>query len=234
MQKRLLRWELIGFAFTGAVGTLLHFVYEWTGGNPLIAAFCAVNESTWEHMKLLFVPFFLFTMVQFIVFAEPLRSFFAAKAASILLGLLAIPVLFYSLGGMFGKTPDWVNIAIFFLADALLYLMSFRLLTRGALRGGARQTLLHLAEQSRQEARTLAALYYLTTGQRAACEPVSPDAPACLAAGLRRQYERQLANAATYRALAEQTPAHAETLTCLADGSQRHARTLVCVLQDCL
>ena len=139
MQKRLLRWELIGFAFTGAVGTLLHFVYEWTGGNPLIAAFCAVNESTWEHMKLLFVPFFLFTMVEFIVFAEPLRSFFAAKAASILLGLLAIPVLFYSLGGMFGKTPDWVNIAIFFLADALLYLMSFRLLTRGALRGGARQ-----------------------------------------------------------------------------------------------
>ena len=119
MQKRLLRWELIGFAFTGAVGTLLHFVYEWTGGNPLIAAFCAVNESTWEHMKLLFVPFFLFTMVEFIVFAEPLRSFFAAKAASILLGLLAIPVLFYSLGGMFGKTPDWVNIAIFFLADAL-------------------------------------------------------------------------------------------------------------------
>ena len=66
MQKRLLRWELIGFAFTGAVGTLLHFVYEWTGGDPLIAAFCAVNESTWEHMKLLFVPFFLFTMVQFI------------------------------------------------------------------------------------------------------------------------------------------------------------------------
>lgn len=139
MQKRLLRWELIGFAFTGAVGTLLHFVYEWTGGNPLIAAFCAVNESTWEHMKLLFVPFFLFTMVQFIVFAEPLRSFFAAKAASILLGLLAIPVLFYSLGGMFGKTPDWVNIAIFFLADALLYLMSFRLLTRGARRAARRR-----------------------------------------------------------------------------------------------
>ena len=83
MQKRLLRWELIGFAFTGAVGTLLHFVYEWTGGNPLIAAFCAVNESTWEHMKLLFVPFFLFTMVQFIDFCrEPLRSFFARQEAA--------------------------------------------------------------------------------------------------------------------------------------------------------
>ena len=153
MQKRLLRWELIGFAFTGAVGTLLHFVYEWTGGDPLIAAFCAVNESTWEHMKLLFVPFFLFTMVEFIVFAEPLRSFFAAKAASILLGLLAIPVLFYSLGGMFGKTPDWVNIAIFFLADALLYFMSFRLLTRGALLVPLRERVRTLSYGSRYAVR---------------------------------------------------------------------------------
>ena len=66
-------------------------------------------------------------------FCRAAADFFAAKAASILLGLLAIPVLFYSLGGMFGKTPDWVNIAIFFLADAALY--ELRLLTRGALRG---------------------------------------------------------------------------------------------------
>ena len=102
------------------------------------------------------------------------------------------------------------------------------------LRGCARQTLLHLAEQSRQEARTLAALYYLTTGQRAACESVSPDAGACTAAVLRRQYERQLANAASYRALAEQSCAHAETLTCLAGAAQRHARSLVCVLRECL
>lgn len=114
-------------------------------------------------------------------------------------------------------------------ADAALSLCLAR-----RLRGCARQTLLHLAEQSRQEARTLAALYYLTTGQRAACDRVSPDAGACITASLRRQYERQLANAGTYRALAEQVPAHAQTLTCLAETAQRHARALVCVLRDCL
>ena len=138
-EKRWRTWETVGLLVVLAAGNLLHFVYDWTGQSPIAAPLAAVNESTWEHMKLLFVPFFLFTMVEFIVFAEPLRSFFAAKAASILLGLLAIPVIFYSLGGMFGKTPDWVNITIFFLADALLYFMSFRLLTRGALRGGAWQ-----------------------------------------------------------------------------------------------
>ena len=138
-EKRWRTWETVGLLVVLAAGNLLHFIYDWTGQSPIAAPLAAVNESTWEHMKLLFVPFFLFTMVEFIVFAEPLRSFFAAKAASILLGLLAIPVIFYSLGGMFGKTPDWVNITIFFLADALLYFMSFRLLTRGALRGGAWQ-----------------------------------------------------------------------------------------------
>ena len=58
-------------------------------------------------------------------------------------------------------------------ADAAL---NIRLARR--LRGGARQTLLHLAEQSRQEARTLAALYYLTTGQRAS--PFRPTRPRAL------------------------------------------------------
>ena len=35
------------------LGTLLHFTYRWSGRNPLIAP---VNESVWEHMKLLFFP----------------------------------------------------------------------------------------------------------------------------------------------------------------------------------
>ena len=139
MKRELRRWELIGFAVTGLFGTLLHFVYEWTGGSRVAAAFSAVNESTWEHMKLLFIPFLVFTVVEFIVFSEAFRNFFAVKAASILLGLLAIPVFFYTLSGIFGKLPDWVNITIFFLADALLYFVSYRMLTDGRLRGGAMQ-----------------------------------------------------------------------------------------------
>ena len=139
MKRELRRWELIGFAVTGLFGTLLHFVYEWTGGSRVAAAFSAVNESTWEHMKLLFIPFLVFTVVEFIVFSEAFRNFFAVKAASILLGLIAIPALFYTLTGIFGKLPDWVNITIFFLADALLYFVSYRMLTDGRLRGGAMQ-----------------------------------------------------------------------------------------------
>lgn len=139
MQKELRRWEIIGFFVVGALGTLLHFAYDWTGENRLAAAVSAVNESTWEHMKLLFLPFLLFTLVEFLVFSDALRNFFACKAVSLLAGLAAIPTIFYTLTGCFGTLPDWMNITIFFLADALVFLLSFRLLTRGALRGGAAQ-----------------------------------------------------------------------------------------------
>ena len=50
MKRELRRWEIVGFIATGLFGTLLHFVYEWTGGNRVVAAFSAINESTWEHM----------------------------------------------------------------------------------------------------------------------------------------------------------------------------------------
>lgn len=139
MKRELRRWEIIGFFVAAGVGTLLHFVYDWTGGSRAAAAFSAVNESTWEHMKLLFIPFLVFTVAEFVVFSDAFRNFFAVKAASILLGLAAIPALFYTLTGMLGKLPSWVDMSIFFLADALTYFISWRWLTGGRLRGGAMQ-----------------------------------------------------------------------------------------------
>lgn len=64
MGKRLNFWPLAGFLTVSALGTLAHFAYEWSGKQLLAGAFCAVNESTWEHMKLLFFPALLFTMIQ--------------------------------------------------------------------------------------------------------------------------------------------------------------------------
>ena len=132
-------WETIGLLWTLAAGNLLHFVYQWAGESTVAGLFAAVNESTWEHMKLLFLPYFVFAVVEFIVFSEAFRNFFAVKAAGVLSGLAAIPVLFYTLTGMFGPLPGWANIMIFFLADALAYFVSCRLMTAGRLRGGAMQ-----------------------------------------------------------------------------------------------
>ena len=94
MKRRLLIWELGGFLWTGAAGTLLHFLYGWSGGSTWAAALSPVSESVWEHMKLLFVPLFLFTIVQLCLMGRTESNLLAVRGVSALTGLVLIPVLY--------------------------------------------------------------------------------------------------------------------------------------------
>ena len=124
MKRTVWVWELLGFALTSLGGTMLHFLYDWTNEATWIAPFCAVNESTWEHMKLLFWPLFLFALVQRLFFKDQ-PNYWCVKLVEILLGLVLIPVLFYTYNGVFGKSPDWINIAIFYITVLLVFLLEW-------------------------------------------------------------------------------------------------------------
>ena len=121
MKQRSILWQAAGFAAVTFGGTILHFLYDWTGESILVAPFSGVNESTWEHMKLLFWPLFLFALIQRLFFREQ-NNYWCVKLAEILLGLVLIPVLFYTYNGAFGKSPDWVNIAIFYVTATVVFL----------------------------------------------------------------------------------------------------------------
>ncbi len=121
MKKSVSLWQLMGFAVTSLGGTLLHFLYEWTNESILAAPFSGVNESTWEHMKLLFFPMFIFAVIQSFFFKNDSR-FWYIKLRGILLGLILIPVIFYTYNGVIGPSPDWFNIAIFFISAAAAYI----------------------------------------------------------------------------------------------------------------
>ena len=125
MKRAIGLWQLMGFAVTSLGGTLLHFLYDWTDKSVWVAPFSGVNESTWEHMKLLFWPMFIFAIVQSF-FLRDREDFWCVKLRGTLLGLLLIPVIFYTYNGVIGKSPDWINIAIFFIAAAIAYLYETR------------------------------------------------------------------------------------------------------------
>lgn len=128
MKKNLLLWQFAGFVLATLGGTLLHFVYDWCGG-PVAAVFSGVNESTWEHMKLLYCPMVAFAVVQSRFFRDHPR-FWCVKLRGILTGLILIPVLFYTYNGAVGPSPDWMNIVIFFVAAAVAYGTEWRRLGR--------------------------------------------------------------------------------------------------------
>jgi hypothetical protein len=125
MKKSIGCWQLFGFAVTAFVGTLLHFLYDWLGEAVWIAPFSGVNESTWEHMKLLFWPMFIFAVIQSFFFKDR-ENFWCVKLRGILLGIALIPILFYTYNGIIGISPDWINIAIFFISAAVSYIYETR------------------------------------------------------------------------------------------------------------
>ena len=141
MRKRLFSWELFGFGFVCLLGTAGHFLYDWTGENSTVGAFFAVNESVWEHMKLLFVPYFLYVLAECFSLAREMENFLSAKAAGALCGTLSIPLLYYTLSGIFGKLPEWAGIAIFFVSAAIAFSISHRVMKQDLLRGGLWQAL---------------------------------------------------------------------------------------------
>lgn len=126
-ERHWLRWEVAGLFVVIAAGNLLHFVYEWSGESPVAAVFSGVNESTWEHMKLLAVPWILWTVVQTLALRG--RGV-AARTAGLLVGLAAIPTLFYTYTGIIGRSISLVNILIFQLAVLLAFGVSTALQRR--------------------------------------------------------------------------------------------------------
>lgn len=135
MNKRSTKlWSLWGFAAVSLGGTLLHFLYDLFDRSVLIAPFSGVNESTWEHMKLLFFPMFIFAVIQSLFFKDR-TDFFCVKLRGILIGQLLIPVIFYTYNGTFGKSPDFVNIAIFFISAAAAYFYEARKFEKNDLEG---------------------------------------------------------------------------------------------------
>ena len=126
MKQKIGLWQLMGFSLTALGGTLLHFLYQWLGEAKWIAPFSGVNESTWEHMKLLFWPMLIFAVVQSFFFRER-KDFWCVKLRGTLTGLILIPVLFYTYNGVIGRSPDWLNISIFFVSAAVTYIYETKL-----------------------------------------------------------------------------------------------------------
>ena len=116
MNQSMSYWQIAGFLFTSIFGTILHFLFDLSGQSIGLALFSAVNESIWEHMKLIYYPMFLFALVQRRFWGKKQEHFWCIKLMGMLLGLMLIPVSYYTYIGILGVSSHWVNIAIFFVA----------------------------------------------------------------------------------------------------------------------
>lgn len=131
MNRKIRFYCVAGFIFVGILGSLLHFFYEWSGKNFLVALVCPVNESTWEHMKLLFFPSILYTLF-FTLRCKEYTMVSAAMLLGNLLGTVCIPVLFYTYSGVYGNHVSFLDIGIFFVSVFVVFYLAYQWIAGGS------------------------------------------------------------------------------------------------------
>ena len=114
------KWILTGIPVLFLAGSLLHFLYNFSGENLLAGLFSPVNESIWEHTKLVVLPVILWWTLYYF-FRKDAKiiekdRWFEGALGALVTAVLSIPALFYLYTGAVGR--DFLG------ADILLLLLS--------------------------------------------------------------------------------------------------------------
>ena len=114
---------VIRYILICTLGVLLHFTYDWSGSNFLIGLFSAVNESTFQHLKLIFFPMLFLTIWDIFKKNPKQKDFLVRRTVGVLYGMATIVFLFYTIWGVLGTRYDWINIAIYFIGVFIAFYM---------------------------------------------------------------------------------------------------------------
>lgn len=114
---------ILGIAFTIVFGILSHFLYEFSGYNTLVGLISPINESIWEHLKLLFMPVILFSIIEFFA-RRNVKCFIPARTLALFIGMFFIVSTYYTISGIIGKNIDWFNIIIFLISVFIVFVLT--------------------------------------------------------------------------------------------------------------
>lgn len=128
--SKLLKIELIVTILELILGTLLHFIYEWSGNNVIIASFSAVNESVWEHLKLVFYPMLILGLIEYYFVKNIANNYIEAKAIGTFTAISFIVISFFTYTGIIGTNFFIIDILIFIISIILGEWTSYKLMKR--------------------------------------------------------------------------------------------------------
>ncbi len=126
-RKRFKKFEVIGIIIACVCAPLLHFTYEWSGGSFIAGLFSAVNESVWEHTKIIYFPILGYAIVEYFILKPDFKRFFAAKTVALAFASLVTISFFYTYTGIFGAELLAVDIACTFVWIILASVIATRL-----------------------------------------------------------------------------------------------------------
>ena len=118
---------ICGTIFMWATGSLMHFIYAWSGNNPLVGIVSAMSESVWEHNKLFILPLLIVAIVEYIVYKNIYKLLWA-KAIQLVFMITALIAFFYTYTGALGIENFKIDISLFIIIVVFGQFISYKIL----------------------------------------------------------------------------------------------------------
>ena len=118
-KRKFVKFQIFSTIFILILGTLLHFTFEFSNNNIIVPSFSSVNESTWEHLKLVFFPMLITTIIGYFYFKKDIPNFICIKTIEIIFSICFITIFFYTYTGIIGTNFAILDIGSFFICVLL-------------------------------------------------------------------------------------------------------------------
>lgn len=127
--KKLKIIKIIGIFIIFALCFPLHFIYDKLP-NFITAIFAPVNESIWEHMKLIFTSYLIYSLIENIIIKRKdiqVNNYLLQTFIVPIIGIIIYLIIFIPLYNIFGENM-FISLSLLFLVIALEEFISYKLL----------------------------------------------------------------------------------------------------------
>ena len=109
--------KIIGIFVIFILSIISHFMYKWIP-NSMFSIIFPVNESIWEHMKLIGTPVLIFSLFEYILYKRKniyFNNFVLSYAISIIIGIISYLILYLPIHYIFGHSTVYAIILLFII-----------------------------------------------------------------------------------------------------------------------
>ncbi|MEG0510532.1 MAG: DUF6512 family protein [Clostridia bacterium] len=108
-------------------GTFFHYVYDAIGSNLIINMFVPINESVWEHMKMLFYPSLAFFLLNYM--DNTGSTYIVSYVTGVTFSIVFCIVSYYIYDRFFPGISEVLNIVFYYISFAsifgIMYVMNY-------------------------------------------------------------------------------------------------------------
>lgn len=122
--------KFIGVIVIFLLTVLYHFLYDWLP-NPVFSVFFPINESIWEHMKLLYSGIFTWGVIEYFIFRKKdisYRNFFSTLFLEMVTSIMIYLIMYLPLYNVFGENMV-ISIGLLIIVIILEEIFSYYLLS---------------------------------------------------------------------------------------------------------